>query len=169
MEDNIRRWELWTAVIIALAPYVYQFYARWRDSRDKVPEQKMTETDKIYQAWEDIAEGYAKQIERLSAYETENRELRPLVLKVALQAQQIKMCRDDKEDWKDYAQKLAEQLESLGHIPHAFRRTPRDGDTDEKMKPISQKILAVQSEVRKKNGDSEEKDSTITNGKQVGE
>ena len=157
MEQGISRWEFWSGVIVALAPYLYQIYARWRDSKDKEPEQKINENEKQLQAWEDIAEGYAKQIERLRGLETENAELRPLLLKVALQAQDIKQCQDDKEDWKRYAGKLAKQLESHSIIPLPFRRTPQDEDTDSRLsRPVSDKVKAVQKIIK-------DNDKTVTN------
>jgi hypothetical protein len=145
-------------VITALAPQIYNIYARRQDSKDKEKEQesegelrkvdqKLTETEKLYREWENVVNGYIKQIESLRYLETQNAELRPLVLKVALIQQENKQIKDDKEDWKDYADKLTRQLETHGIIPIPFRRTPRDGDTEEKMKTISRKMKTVQEEI----------------------
>lgn len=169
MDQPITLWQLVTATLIALAPYFLDVYRRYRDSRDKEMEeeteqeikkgeQRLTETEKLYREWENLSNGYAKQIESLRHLETENAELRPLLLKIALVQQENKQIKDDKEDWKDYADRLARQLEALGHIPHPFRRTPRDGDTGERMKTISRKMKAVQQEFEINNPD---KDATV--------
>lgn len=141
-------------VVTALAPQLYSMYSRYRDSKDKEKqleqeeefkkdERKLTETEKLYREWENVVNGYVRQIESLRHLETENAELRPLLLKVALVQQENKQLKDDKEDWKDYADRLAQQLESANIIPLPFRRTPRDGDTQEKIKKISTKMKSV--------------------------
>ena len=151
-------------IIAALSPQLYNIYARRQDSRDKEKEQqseekikgseqKLTETEKLYREWENVVNGYVRQIESLRHLETENAQLRPLILKIALVQQDNKQIRDDKEDWKDYADKLSRQLEASGIIPIPFRRTPRDGDTQEKLKTISRKMRTVQEEIKIKNGE----------------
>jgi hypothetical protein len=168
MEEGISRWEFWTGVVIALAPYIVSVYSRWRDSSDsskrlegeqkaKEGEQKVNEFDKVLEGWEELANGYLKQIENLRYLETEAASLRPLTLKVALLQQENLQFKEDKEDWKAYSQRLCDQLEQLGHVPLAFRRTPKDGDTGERMRRVSRRMKAVpeaQQEI-KKNGDQQ--------------
>lgn len=145
-------------VIAALAPQIYNIYVRYRDSKDKEREmeaakeeredsQKLTETEKLYREWENVANGYIRQIESLRHLEVENAALRPLQLKIALVQQENKQLKDDKEDWKDYSDRLARQLESMNVIPLPFRRTPRDGDTLDKIRPIKQKFESVQEDI----------------------
>jgi hypothetical protein len=100
----------------------------------------------ISEAWERVANGYAKQIESLEKLEKENAELRPLVLKLALQEEAIKQTVRDKEDWKRYSQKLYKQLEELGQIPMPFRRLPSDGDS-EKVKAVTQSEIDTNAKI----------------------
>lgn len=151
--ENISPFQFWLGVLTVLAPQLYNIYARWRDSKDKEKEQetrqKEMEADdelKATEAWERLLKEYARQIESLKKLEVENSELRPLVLKLALLQQEMKQVRDDKADWKKFAEKLQKQIEDLGHVPLPFRRTPQDGDTDERLKTISRRMKAVQEE-----------------------
>jgi hypothetical protein len=91
------------------------------------------------EAWETLAQEYARQIEGMKKLEIENSELRPLVLKIAIQDRELLQTHEDKEDWKRYAGRLAKQLEGINHIPLPFRRTPSDNDTD-KFKAVSDKL-----------------------------
>jgi len=156
--ESITPLQFWLGVLTMLAPQLYSMYARWKDSKDKVAElnslEKVKDKEinaddelKRTEAWERLSQEYARQIESLKKLEVENGQLRPLVLKLALQEQDMKQTRDDKEDWKRYANKLYGQLEAFGQVPLPFRRTPSDSDTSERMKAISKKIKTVQGEV----------------------
>jgi hypothetical protein len=154
----------WTQLIIAsvfilvtsLAPQLYQIYSRYRDSKDKEKAQRLEEErqemekeDKTVQHWEKIAGEYARQIESLRRLETENAELRPLVLKNALLQQKVSQSEEDKEDWKAHANRLTAQLEEANVIPLPFRRIAHNGDTQERLKTISQKMRAIKDESEK--------------------
>ncbi|HZM25003.1 MAG TPA: hypothetical protein VFC02_24845, partial [Anaerolineales bacterium] len=89
---------------------------------------------------------YARQIESLKKLEVENSELRPLVLKLALQEKQIEQDKKDKEDWKRYSQLLVKQLEELGQIPLPFRRFPSNGDTGKHNVVTQSKLATVRAE-----------------------
>jgi hypothetical protein len=88
------------------------------------------------EGWVKLAQEYARQIESLKGLERENSELRPLVLKIALQEKQMEQDKKDKADWKRYAETLIKQIEDLGQIPLPFRRLPSNGDTG-KMKSVT--------------------------------
>jgi hypothetical protein len=161
----------WTQLIIAsvfilvtsLAPQLYQIYSRYRDSQDKEKQQRLEEKkqevelkrqemekdDKAVQHWEKIAGEYARQIESLRRLEVENAELRPLVLKNALLQQKVSQSEEDKEDWKAHANRLTAQLEEANVIPLPFRRIAHNGDTQERLKTISQKMRAIKDESEK--------------------
>lgn len=131
MENGISRLEFWSGVALALAPYIIQVVSRWMDSRDKEREIDADDELKRTEAWERLSQEYARQIESLKQLEVENGQLRPLVLKLALQDQEMHQVKDDKEDWKRYAIKLTKQLEDNKIIPLPFRRTPTEWDTGE--------------------------------------
>lgn len=97
----------------------------------------------LSEAWERLANSYARQLENSRRLEEEVASLRPLVLKLALQEQDIKQCHEDKEDWKRYAKKLAKQLEEASIIPLPFKRYPSDD---------SGKMEAIMTNGEKKDG-----------------
>lgn len=91
----------------------------------------------LSESWETVSKEYARMLEGKNALEVENRELRPLVLKLALQEKEMEQVKEDKEDWKRYASKLSKQLEEHKIIPLPFRRYPGNGDS-EKVKAVTQ-------------------------------
>jgi hypothetical protein len=93
------------------------------------------------EGWVKLAGEYARQIESLKKLEVENAQLRPLVLKLALQEKQMEQDKKDKEDWKRYSQLLVKQLEDIDQIPLPFRRFPSNGDSD-KVKAITQNKMS---------------------------
>jgi hypothetical protein len=134
--ENITPLQFWLGVLTVLAPQLVQMYNAWNNSRANAPLVEADSEIKRTEAWERLSQEYARQIESLKKLEVENGELRPLVLKLALQEQDMKRIREDKEDWKRYALRLTKQIEDFGQVPLPFRRTPADGDTQEKMRPI---------------------------------
>jgi hypothetical protein len=140
-------------VVTALAPQLLQIYSRYRDSKDKERAQKLEEAkqemeqeDKTVQHWEKIAGEYARQIESLRRLETENAELRPLVLRNALLHQELEQYKEDKEDWKAHSLRLTAQLEEQNIIPLPFRRAVHNDDTQERLKTISKKMKTIRDE-----------------------
>lgn len=129
MPAEITPLQFWLGILTVLLPQIYNIYKAWRDAKSNEPLVEAQADEKVFQAWEKLAAEYVRQIDSLRNLETENATLRPLVLKIALQEQEMSQCREDKEDWKRYAQKLAKQLEEDGKMPLPFRRTPSDGDT----------------------------------------
>ena len=134
--ENITPLQFWLGVLTVLAPQLVQMYNAWNSSRANAPLVEADSEIKRTEAWERLSQEYARQIESLKKLEVENAELRPLVLKLALQEQDMKQVREDKEDWKRYSNKLYKQIESLGQVPLPFRRSPTDGDTQEKIKAV---------------------------------
>jgi len=119
---------------------IVQLFAMWNNNRNLKAQAPLTNAQsesEISEAWERVANGYAKQIETLRNLETENAELRPLVLKLALQAEAIKQTQRDKEDWKRYAEKLTKQVEDCGQMPIPFRRLPTSNGDTGPYKPVS--------------------------------
>lgn len=161
------------SIIVAVAPQVYNIYAKRRDSLDKQKElemqrettledKKLSETDKLYREWDNIVKQYVTLIESQRHLETENAQLRPLVLRNALIQQENKQLKDDKEDWKDYALKLVKQLEDANLVPIPFMRVPRDEeDTQEKIKTVSRKMKAI-SDAAQNGGPVSSEAPTIT-------
>lgn len=111
------------AVISALGGGVIVEIVRQR-SQKKVTEAQSAEI--LSEGWERLANSYARQLENSRRLEEEAASLRPLVLKIALQDQDMKQIQEDKEDWKRYAKKLAKQLEDANIIPLPFKRYPSD-------------------------------------------
>ena len=136
MEAPITLWQFLLGVLTIMLPQVYNIYKTNKDAKSNAPLVEAQADEKVFQAWEKLAGEYARQIESLKKLETEDAELRPLVLKMALQEQEMKQVREDKDDWKRYANRLTEQIVELGQVPRAFRRTPSDGDTQDKIKPV---------------------------------
>lgn len=98
----------------------------------------------LSESWVKLAQEYQRQIESLKGLEVENASLRPLVLKLALQEEQMKQDKRDKEDWKRYSQSLIKQIEGANLIPVPFVRYVNGDsqkvktirDTKDKMKPV---------------------------------
>lgn len=91
-------------------------------------------------AMEKLGQEYARMITVNAALENEAQELRPLTLKIALCEQNMIQVSKDKEDWKRYAVKLADQLEANNIIPIPFRRLPTDEDS-QKIQAITDKMI----------------------------
>ena len=134
--ENITPLQFWLGVLTVLAPQIFQIISNYQQHRANRSVTQSQADVGVSEAWEKLAQEYARQIESLRRLEVENAELRPLMLKLALQEQDMKQVREDKEDWKRYASKLSKQIEGLGHVPIPFRRVPTDEDTNEKIKPI---------------------------------
>jgi hypothetical protein len=134
--DNITPLQFWSGIILALIPQVINLIIKFREVKANAPLVEADSEIKRTEAWERLSQEYARQIESLKKLEVENAELRPLVLKLALQEQDMQQIREDKEDWKRYAIRLSKQIEEFGQVPLPFRRTPSDGDTQEKMNPV---------------------------------
>lgn len=127
--------ELWAllGVIVMQAAGMYNNY---RTHKANAPLVEAQAEDAMSEGWVKLAGEYARQIESLKKLEIENSELRPLVLKLALQEKDMDQHRKDKEDWKRYSTTLVAQIETCGQIPIPFRRLPSNGDTG-KMKTVS--------------------------------
>ena len=94
--------------------------------RSQKPVTEAQSQDVLSEAWERVMKENTRQMENLRRAEEEAASLRPLVLKLAIQEQEMRQCREDKEDWKRYAKKLARQVEEAGLIPIPFQRYPSD-------------------------------------------
>jgi hypothetical protein len=143
-------WELIVPIIIAAlgGGAIGNAIVEYIRQRNQGPVTKAQSEEILSEAWERVMKEYARQIENLRRLEIENSELRPLVLKIALQEQAMTQCHEDKEDWKRYATKLSKQLEEHGQMPIPFKRYP-SGDSD--------KIAAIMSieespTIKKENG-----------------
>ena len=161
METPVTLFQLIAAVVMtlvaALSPRLYDIYQARLQARKEARAQEleaekaertqnMEAGDKAISHWEKVAQEYARQIDTLRRVETEVAELRPLVLRNALLQQEITQVREDKEDWKAYALRLAAQLEEKNIIALPFRRTPHDDDAQEKLRTISEKMKAIKTE-----------------------
>ena|SRR6266498_1042780 len=129
--------EFWSGVIIVVIGQLASVWINYRNSKAQAPLVEAQAEETMSEGWVKLAQEYARQIDSLKKLEVENAELRPLVLKLALQEKQIEQDVKDKSDWKRYSMLLAKQLEDLGQIPIPFRRYPNDGE--------SQKVKAVAS------------------------
>jgi len=151
MPNEITPLQFWLGILVVVIPQVFNLLKDFRATRaqEKIAkEQKEATVPQIQtENWERLVQNYAKQLEAMQRLQEENVELRKLPLKLALQEQEMKQCAEDKEDWKRYAQKLADQIKGFGQIPLPFRRTPSDGNTEEKIPAITtQKIEDAQQE-----------------------
>lgn len=120
--------ELWAliGVIIMQAAGMYNNYRTLRANAPLIEAQADAAQS---EGWVKLAQEYARQIESLKKLEIENSELRPLVLKLALQEKDIEQKERDKADWKKYSETLVQQIEEMKQIPIPFRRLPSNGDT----------------------------------------
>jgi len=138
--ENITPAQLWLAVLTIVAPQIYNILKAYWDNKANAPAiqaQAKATTEKVeVEAQDRLFTEYDRQITNLRRVEDEVRELRPLALKNAILERDIASTKEDKEDWKQYAKRLAAQLEEAGHVPLPFRRTPADGDTQEKIAAI---------------------------------
>ena len=151
MPTDLTALQFWSGILLVLIPQLFGLAKDWRAARAQEKQTESQESVSMTQAqtenWERLVQNYAKQIESMQTLQNENAELRTLPLKLVIQEQEMKQCAEDKEDWKRYAQKLADQIKGFGQIPLPFRRTPSDGNTEEKIpanKP--QQIEAAQQE-----------------------
>jgi hypothetical protein len=125
-------------VIVLQLANMYNNYQNAKVQRE-IAAQQVPLTDaqaekELSESWVKLAQEYQRQIESLKGLEIENASLRPLVLKLALQEEQMKQDKRDKEDWKRYSQNLIKQIEGASLIPIPFARYV-NGDSD-KMKTI---------------------------------
>lgn len=130
--------EFWSGVVIVVIVQLAGMYNNYRTHKANAPLIEAQAEDAMSEGWVKLAGEYARQIESLKKLEVENSELRPLVLKLALQEKDMDQHRKDKEDWKRYANTLVTQIETCGQIPIPFRRMPSNGD--------SHKVLAITPE-----------------------
>lgn len=96
--------------------------------------------DAMGEAVERLGKEHSRLLTAYQALEKENAALRPLILKVALQEQKLKQSKRDKEDWKIHAERLSDQLISLGVVPIDFIRQSIIDDDSGQFKAISKKI-----------------------------
>ncbi|MEO6564922.1 MAG: hypothetical protein ABIO63_02715 [Casimicrobiaceae bacterium] len=168
--ENITPLAFWLGIITVALPQIISLLSKWRETetqRSMAKEQVKAEEEKIKQtiipqmqtdAWERLIKQYQSQLEAMGLLQGENNELRKLPLQLVLKEEEMKQCKDDKEDWKRYANQLYEQVKELGQIPLPFRRTPSDGDTQEKIATISRERLdAINKQV----------EEAGTNGKEI--
>lgn len=119
--------ELW-ALIGVVVMQLANMYINYQTHKANAPLVGAQADAAMSEGWVKLAQEYARQIENLKKLEVENSELRPLVLKLALQEEAMKQAEEDKADWKKYSQTLVQQVETCGQIPIPFRRYP-NGDT----------------------------------------
>lgn len=138
--ENITVTQFWAGILAVLIPNIYLAYNAYLNYRANLPvteaTAKATEGKSETDAQDRLFTEYDRQITNLRRVEDENRELRPLALKNAILERDILSCKEDKNDWKQYAIRLAKQLEENNIVPLPFRRTPTDGDTQEKIPTI---------------------------------
>lgn len=120
--------ELWALIGVIVTQLVILFTNR-QAHKANAPLIEAQADDAMSEGWVKLAGEYARQIESLKKLEVENSELRPLVLKLALQEKQMEQDKKDKADWKRYAETLVQQIEEMKQIPIPFRRFPSNGDT----------------------------------------
>lgn len=147
MPAEITPLQFWSGILIIAIPQIVKLISDWRTAR--ATEQVAKETAEATlqttvpqvqtENWERLVQNYQKQIEAMQKLQEENVELRKLPLKLVIMEQQTQQCAEDKEDWKRYATKLADQIKESDQIPLPFRRTPQD--TMEKIKAITQEQI----------------------------
>ena len=136
--------QFWSGVLAVVIVQLASVYINRQNNKQQAPVTNAQAEEVLSEAWERLAKEYARLLENSKKLEVENAELRPLVLKLALQEKDIEQTHRDKEDWKRYSTKLEEQLKDASLIPIPFRRYPGNGDS-EKVKAITgPKIKAVQ-------------------------
>lgn len=120
--------ELWALLGVIVTQLVILF-TNYQNHKANAPLVDAQADAAMSEGWVKLAQEYARQIESLKKLEVENSELRPLVLKIALQEKDTEQKERDKADWKKYAETLVQQIETCGQIPIPFRRMPSNGDT----------------------------------------
>jgi hypothetical protein len=138
-------------IIVVQLVNLYNNYQNAKTAREAAQQQhplvEAQAEKEISEGWTFVAQEYQRQIQNLKGLETENASLRPLVLKLALQEEEMKQCQKDKEDWKGYSKELQVQIKSLNQIPLPFVR--HINDESQKMKAIrdtKDKMKAIQKE-----------------------
>lgn len=147
--ENVTPSQFWLGILVVAIPQIVSLINNWRTAIAQEKAAKEAKEAQIHTSvpqvqtenWERLIQNYAKQIEGMANLQTENAELRKLPLKLVIIEQEMKQCHEDKEDWKRYSIRLTEQIKELGHVPLAFRRTPQDGDTQEKIATINKEML----------------------------
>lgn len=138
--ENITPLQFWLAVLTIVAPQVYNIIKAYYDNKAVEPlnkaQAKATEDKAETDAMDRLFTEYDRQITNLRRVEDEVRELRPLALKNAILERDLMSAKEDKNDWKVYASRLSSQLEEAKLVPLPFRRTPSDGDTEERIAAI---------------------------------
>ena len=119
--------ELW-ALLGVLVTQITSMFINYRNNKTQSPLIEAQAEDAMSEGWVKLAGEYARQIESLKKLEVENSELRPLVLKIALQEKDTEQHMKDKADWKKYSMLLVKQIEDLGQVPMPFIRY-MNGDT----------------------------------------
>lgn len=141
--------EFWSGVIVVVIVQLAGIYNNYRNHKAQEPLVEAQADAAQSEGWVKLAGEYARQIESLKKLEVENSELRPLVLKLALQEKDIEQKEKDKADWKKYSETLVKQIEEMGQIPLPFRRLPSNGDTGKHTVVTQSKIKAVKTEEAK--------------------
>lgn len=138
--ENITVVQFWSGVLVVLIPNIYLAYNAYLNYRANLPaaqaQAKATEEKSDTDAQDRLFTEYDRQIQNLRRVEDEIRDLRPLALRNAILERDILSCKEDKNDWKQYAVRLTKQLEENSIVPLPFRRTPSDGDTQDKIPAI---------------------------------
>lgn len=155
---EISPFQFWSGIIGIAIVQIAQIIISYRNNKAQAPLIEAQSENAMSEGWERLSKEYARQIESLKKLEVENAELRPLVLKLALQEKEIEQVKEDKADWKRYAEKLTQQIQEFGQIPIPFRRVPSDGDTNEKIRTVQFPIGTT-----KKSGTAQEDDTIVTN------
>ena len=139
--ENITTLQFWSGILVILIPNIYLAYNAYLTYRSNLPANiataKAIEDKSKTESQDRLAIEYDRQTANLIRVEDEVRELRPLALRNAILERDIASCKDDKNDWKQYAIRLCKQIEDAGQVPLPFRRTPNDGDTQEKIAVIN--------------------------------
>jgi hypothetical protein len=144
--------ELWVLVgiVVVQLANIYNNYQNAKTARQQAQQQhplvEAQAEKEISEGWTFVAQEYQRQIENLRGLETENASLRPLVLKLALQEEDMKQCQKDKEDWKTYSQELIAQIKSWQKIPLPFIRHTGDDSQSRGVMDTQNKIKAIQAE-----------------------
>lgn len=147
-------------IVVNFAPRIYDWLKLRAEIKERETQAKreaearamQAEAEKDDKVWDRVVQEYERQIERNGKLEQENEQLRPLALANAILEQNIRLCREDKEDWKSHATSLEEQLMQNNIIPRPFKRLPREGDTQERLKTVSQKMKAIRETHAEENG-----------------
>lgn len=150
MHISPEMWALLGVLTVQLAS-IYNNYQNAKTAREQAqqnhPLVEAQAEKEISEGWTFVAQEYQRQITNLRGLETENAALRPLVLKVALQEEDIKQCQKDKEDWKGYAYELIEQVKSANLIPLPFvRHLNSDSQKMKAIRETKDRIRAINKE-----------------------